>query len=81
MINSLVSMRQILISHLKKSSCLKLSDYYGLINLWIESLIEFGFSAQEIKIQLNIIHSAFNENETIQTSIKFFLLNSKRLND
>lgn len=80
MITSLASMRQILVSHLEKSSGYELSHYMELINLWVETLIEFGFSAREIKIQLNIIYNSFDGFETICTSIKFFLNDSERLN-
>ena len=45
---TLASLRQILFSHLEKSNSPE------LINLWIETLLELGFPAQEIKVQLNI---------------------------
>ena len=79
MITSLATMRQIVISHLEKSSGYELSHYMELINLWVETLIEFGFSVGEIKIQLSIIYNSFKD-ETICTSIKFFLNDSERLN-
>lgn len=83
MLTSLVTMRQILITHLTKSSGYELAHFIELINLWIESLLEFGFSKQEIKIQLHSICSSsngFKNSDTIRTCLNFFLDDCEKLN-